>query len=207
MVNFKKIAESGSTVNISLSDQILQGVQDRISTGGFVSLIVKVAIILIAPTGLYLYEKNNKNKLEIEKMAIQQKLNGAKETLKKEKSHHARYDGRSIQHGEFEKKMGIMKTLADRRLVVIRVLDNIQSSALGLQQEGGKNFIFFNNISINGEKINIDGSASDEEVINQFVQLLQENPSYKTIRWEDVKSDKQSKIKRFRVTGEVLIES
>ena len=207
MVNFKKLSEKNSTININLSDQILQGVQDRVSAGGAISLIFKIAIICIAPFGLYAYEKNNKNNLMNNRLEVRKQLDAKKQELKKEKSIHAKYSGKDIQHGEFEKKMEIMKSLADRRLVVIRVLDNIQSSAMGLQKEDNSDFMFFNNISINGENININGSASTEEIINRFVQLLQENPSYKTIRWEDIKSDKKSKIKKFRITGEILVES
>ncbi len=205
MVNFKKVAEKDSSINVSLSDQLLQEVPDKKSV---ILIAIQLALICVAPASLYSYEQFNKSQLIKAQVQTQGELDIEKTKLKKLKAELAKYNDQNLRHDEFTKKIDILKTLAEQRIVTIRVLDSMHSATVNFQTEdSNREFIFFNNVSINGRNISIDGSASSEGIINKFVQRLQNEPVYQSIQWEDVKSDRKSKIKKFRVTGQIFLKS
>ena len=202
MVDFKDVADKDFTAHGSLSDQILQRVQGRFSLGGLSTLIFKFVFVLVLPFILFSYEKFNKNRLMQLQVKAKAQLDIRKKELDKEKKKLAKYNKNHLKEKEFNNKMDILKSLAEERLVAIKVLDTMQNATLNFSGEE-REFLFFNSITINGDRISIDGSASSENTINQFVERLQQEPVYKVIQWEDVKSDQKSKIKKFKVSGQI----
>ena len=208
MVDFKEVAEKDSDVDLNLPDQILHELQDRFSIGRFFILLAQVAIICVAPAALYSYEEWNITMLMNQQIETKNQLDNHKKELTTLKAKLAKYSGDHLKETEFKNKMDILKKLAEQRIVVIRVLDTIHSATFNsAKKNSNQEFIFFNNVSIYGKKININGSASSEAIINSFVQKLQQEPVYKSIQWEDVKSDQQGRIKNFRVSGQLFVES
>lgn len=209
MVNFKESeSQQGSTIKLDLSSQLKQ--QFKSEEWGFhtfLALGIKLVIVSTAPLGLFFYEKYNKNILLNQKAQVEAELTARKQKLQQITKELAAYDGAHKKNKEFQNKMNILKNLADDRIMVIRALDKVQE-AMGRASEQEDNineFMFFNAVSIRGNKLAITGSASKEGVIDQFVEKLQrEDTVYHSINWEDVVSNQQTKIKNFRVTGEII---
>ena len=207
MINFKKSGQKTNTIKLDLSSQLKQ----QMESGDWglhtvFSLGVKLAIIALAPLGLVFYEKYDRDKLLRQKEQVEGELSDKKQKLKKLTDQLASYKGAHTKNEEFQNKLGILKTLAQERVMVIRVLDSIQE-AMGRasEQENINEFIFFNTVSVRGDRLTIAGSASKEDVIDQFVERLQKQDTvYHSINWEDVVSNQQTKIKNFRITGEII---
>jgi len=208
MVNFKKSDHhSSSTVKLSLSSQLKQQLESG-EWGAYtlISLGIKIAIIGIVPLGLIFHEKYNKSQLLAQKAQVEGELNDKKQELQKLTSELATYDGAHTKHDEFQNKLGILKKIAQERIMVIRVLDSVQD-AMGRasEEENTNDFMFFNTVSVKGDKLMIQGSASKEDVIDQFVGKLQRQDTvYHSVNWENVVSNQKTKIKNFSITGEII---
>jgi len=162
MVNFKKSGQRGSTIKLNLSSQLKQQIES--SEWGFhtfISLGIKLTVVGIIPLGLVFYEKHNKNMLLGQKAQVEGELSVKKQELQKLASQLATYDGAHKKHEEFQNKLGILKKIAHERVIVIRVLDSVQE-AIGRvsEQDNANDFMFFNKINVNGDKLTIAGSAS-----------------------------------------------
>ena len=137
---------------------------------------------------------------------VQMELDAKKQELQKLAAQLTAYDGSHKRHEEFQNKLEILKKIAQERIMVIRVLDSVQG-AMGFpsEQENINDFLFFNTVSVTGDKLTIAGSASKEDVIDQFVEKLQRQDTiYHSINWENVISNQQTKMKNFRITGEII---
>lgn len=210
MVNFKKSGQHSNTIKLDLSSQLKQQIESsELGFHTFISLGIKLAVVSIIPVGLVFYEKYNKNMLLGQKAQVEGELNAKKEELRKLTSQLVAYDGAHKKHEEFQNKLGILKKIAQERIMVIRVLDSVQE-AMGRvsEQDNVNEFMFFNTVNVNGDKLTIAGSASKEDVIDQFVGKLQRQDTvYHSINWEDVISNQQTKIKNFRITGKIISDS
>ena len=163
----------------------------------------------VIPLALVFYEKYNKNILLQQKAQVEAELNAKNQELQQLTSKLASYDGANEKHTEFQNKLEILKKIAQERIMVIRVLDTVQD-AIGRasEQENPNDFMFFSTVSVKGDRLTIAGSASKEDVIDQFVGRLQSQDTvYHSINWEDVISNQQTKIKNFRITGEIIDDS
>ncbi len=208
MINFKKSgSQQSSTIKLDLSSQLKQQLES--GEWGFhtlFSLAIKLAIIGVIPLGLVFYEKYNKSMLMKQKEQVAGELDVKNQELQKVTAKLATYNGAHKKNEEFQNKLEILKTLAQERIMVIRVLDSIQE-AMGRasEQENANDFMFFNTVSVKGDRLTIAGSASKEDVIDQFVEKLQKQDTvYHSINWEDVISNQQTKIKNFRITGKII---
>ncbi len=206
MINFKKSGRT-NTIKLDLSSQLRQQMEwndwGLHTVAGF---SVKLAVMALAPLGLVFYERYNEDNLLKQKEQVAGELSDRKQKLKTLTDKLASYDGAHKKNEEFQNKLGILKTLAQERVMVIRVLDSIQE-AMGRasEQENVSEFIFFNTVNVRGDRLTIAGSASKEDVIDQFVEKLQGKKTiYHSINWEDVVSNQQTKIKNFRITGEII---
>ena len=210
MVNFKKSGQHTSAIKLDLSSQLKQQLESgEWGIHTFISLAVKLVVISVIPLGLVFYEKYNKNMLLQQKVQVEGELTAKKQELQKLTSQLDAYDGAHKKHEEFQNKLEILKKIAQERIMIIRVLDSVQE-AMGRasEKENVNNFMFFNTVSVRGDKLNIAGSASKEDVIDQFVERLQRQDTvYHSINWEDVVSNKQTKIKNFRITGKIINDS
>ena len=207
MVNFKKSDRHTGTVKLDLSSQLKQHIESgELNFNTFLGLLIKLVIIGIIPVGLVFYEKYNRNILLIQQEQMQGELDVKKKELQKLTKQLTAYDGAHKKHEEFQNKLEILKKIAQKRIMIIRVLDSVQE-AMGRasEQENAKDFMFFNAVSVRGEKLTITGSANKEDVIDQFVEKLQgQDTVYHSINWEDVVLNKQTNIKNFRITGEII---
>ncbi|MDE0151295.1 MAG: hypothetical protein OXK80_02205 [Bdellovibrionales bacterium] len=210
MINFKKSGQHSSTIKLDLSSQLKQHLESgEFGIHTLISLGIKLAVIGIIPAGLVFYEKYNKNMLLQQKAQVEGELNAKNQELQKLTSQLAAYDGAHKKHEDFQNKLGILKKIAQERIMVIRVLDSVQD-AMGRasEQENMNDFMFFSTVSVKGDKLTIAGSASKEDVIDQFVGRLQRQDTvYHSINWEDVVSNQQTKIKNFRITGKIIDDS
>ena len=210
MINFKKSGQHSSTIKLDLSSQLKQQLErGEWGVHTFISLGIKLAIISVTPLGLMFYEKYNKNMLLQQKAQVEGELNAKSQELQKLTSELAAYDGAHKKHEEFQNKLEILKKIAQERIMVIRVLDSVQE-AMGRnsEQENANDFMFFSTVSVNEDKLTIAGSASKEDVIDQFVGRLQRQDTvYHSINWENVVSNQQTKIKNFRITGKIISDS
>lgn len=210
MVNFKKSNRNTSTIKLDLSSQFRQHLES--GAWGFRSLsalAVKLAVVGIAPLALVFYERYNRNILLQQQEKVQGELNVKKQELQKLTKQLTAYDGSHKRHEEFQNRLEILKKIAQERIMVIRVLDSVQE-AMGLpsEQENINDFLFFNTVNVKGDKLLIAGSASKEDVIDQFVERLQgQDTIYHSINWENVVSNQQTKMKNFRITGEIINNS
>ena len=161
MVNFKKSNRHTSTIKLDLSSQIRQQMESGAwSFRSLLSLILKLSVIGVVPLGLVFYEKYNKSVLFQQKEQVQKELDVKKQELKKLTQQLTDYDGSHKRHEEFQNKLEILKKIAQERIMVIRVLDSVQE-AMGLssEQENINDFLFFNTVSVKGDKLTIAGSA------------------------------------------------
>ena len=207
MVNFKKSNQHSSTIKLDLSSQIRQQIESGAwSFRSLFALVLKLSFMGVVPLGLVFYEKYSRNILLQQKEQVQKELDVKKQELQKLTQQLTAYDGSHKRHEEFQNKLEILKKIAQERIMVIRVLDSIQE-AMGLssEQENINDFLFFNTVSVKGDRLTIAGSASKEDVIDQFVERLQgQDTIYRSINWEDVVSNQQTKMKSFRITGEII---
>ena len=206
MVNFKKPGKT-NTIKLDLSSHLRQQMQSG-SWGvhTFLSLGVKLAVIALAPLGLIFYEKYDRERLIKQREQVNSELSAKNQELQKLTAELASYKGAHTKNKEFQNKLKVLKTLAQERVMVIRVLDSVQE-AMGRasEQDNMNEFMFFNTVSIRGNRLTIAGSASKEDVIDEFVEKLQRQDTvYHSINWEDVVSNQQTKIKNFRITGEII---
>ena len=212
MIDLKKSQGQGdSSIELDLMDQIKEQFSEKMNFHSVTVAVLKIIMLLIAPVMLKMHEVYNKNKLHSQLEQIQSELTAKRGELSKIDKEIAVYEGLDKKAREFDRKFKILEELAQDRLIVIKMLDSIQTGAsmhreenLNTEEQAGveiQKFIFFDNINVTGNGFNIRGVASSNEIISEFIIYLQSEELYSSVQLDS--NDKRDAFRAFNIRGVV----
>ena len=204
MIDLKKSKDSGTTVELDLVDQIKDKLQEGLSFNVVVVTFLKIALIAIGPALIKLTEMKTIGSLKKDLGQINAELQAKQSQVQKLNNEIKVFDRSKIKKSDFDNKSSILGKLAQERLQVIEVLDNLQQSIdiLGDKNKSGDKFMFFDSINITGNAVTINAMANDEEIVKDFLLYLEGENLYSSIRLDRISSEKGS-LRKFLVSGQL----
>lgn len=163
------LAASGSTIITKLKG-ILDDQETVITPAIVAKMIINCVLIAGFPLGLKIYEIQNIGKLNAEKKKMEVTLTEEKSRLSQLEKELNSYSHLKDKSKEFIKKKEFLKQLAEKRLVVPRIIDSVQNKtpktvwlkSLDIDVTGDKN------------QIKISGESFSESHVNFFASSLHE---------------------------------
>ena len=179
----------GKTKASTILTDLQTALGEKIQSAG-PGLIIKIALnlILIAcfPMGLKIYETREINKLKAQKNKEELLLNTAKQSLSALKAELDSYGYLKEKSEEFERKKEFLSRLAEKRLVIPRILDFIQDQL--------PNTVWLKRVDVDisdkeNKRIEISGESFKEVGVNVFSGSLEQilDGNSITVNMRDVK--------------------
>ena len=204
MIDLKRSKDKETTIELDLADRIKDSLQEGMSFQFLLTVLFKILLISIGPGVLKFIEVNNIRKIETNlqqlKAEFKSKEDQIQQIIKKIES----YDTSKIKKVDFDNKFSILTQLAQERLQVIKVLDNLQSSVDSISESENTpdEFMFFDSINVSNNKVVINAVANNEEVVKNFLsQLESEKPRlYSSVHLNRISSTRGA-LKKFLVNG------
>ena len=209
MIDLKQSKDKETTIELDLADRIKGSLQEGMSFQFLLTVVFKVLLISAGPGILKFIEISNIKKLENNlqqlKAEYASKEKQIQEIIKKIES----YSNSKIKKEDFDNKFKILTKLAQERLQVIKVLDSLQSSvdSISESENTSDEFMFFDSIDVNNDKVVINAVANNEEVVKSFLtQLESEKPRLYSSVYLNRISSTQGALKKFLVNGILVKE-
>ena len=204
MIDLKRSKDKETTIELDLADRIKGSLQEGMNFQFLITVLFKILLISAGPGTLKFIEFNNIRKLEKNLQQMKAEFKSKEDQIQKIIKKIESYDNAKIKKADFDNKFNILTQLAQERLQVIKVLDNLQSSvdSISESENTSDQFMFFDSINVNNNKVVINAVANNEEVVKSFLsQLESEKPRlYSSVHLSRISST-QGTLKKFLVNG------
>jgi Tfp pilus assembly protein PilN len=148
--------------------------------GGIISVdvrrhaAIKVAIVLLFPTLLFIWEKIRLNALQSDQVQIQQKVTAVETERASFGSTAPRVAKANKLKEKMQKEIKIIRELARNRLREVKALDQLQTIL--------PDKTWISAIKLEGSKITLDGYALNESAITELMSALNTNAFFSAVQ-------------------------
>ena len=188
---------AGSSINMTGLSTALGGLKSAdllqsLDPSVLLKIVVKLLLILCFPAGLKVYETWQLAELGKEKGALETNLSARAQTRDKLKKEVKSFDYLTAQAKEYDQKKAFLKELANSRLIIPQLLDQVQSVI--------PESVWLKNLRVEIKdegNLYIQGESLSEDRINLFADSLKNivNKDSITLSTRDVKGGKQGFVK------------
>ena len=164
-----------------------------------VGVVVRLVVCGLGVVVLMHFEKKNLNKLNGQKMIAQEELNSLKSKESTIKKDIKGLEYISEKSKEFNRKLNIMQSIVDNRLLAVKGLDFIQSA---IPEE-----VWLQEVSLNKKKFIIRGVSTTNKQIQNFIEQLENTDLFSAVSLARAEEEsKEAHYSRRRFTIESLLK-
>lgn len=170
-----------------------------LETKDIIGIVLRLVICGLGVVVLMHFEKKNLDKLNGQKMIVQNTLNTLKSKQSKIKDEIKGLEYISEKSKEFSRKLNIMQGIVDHRLLAVKGLDFIQSA---IPEE-----VWLREVKLNQKKFIITGVSTTNKQIQNFIEQLENTDLFSAVSLAKAEEEKkEAHYSRRRFTIESLLK-
>ena len=170
-----------------------------LETKDIIGLVLRLVVCGLGIVILIHFEKKNLDKLNGQKMVVQEELNSLKSKQSTIKNEIKGLEYISEKSKEFNRKLNIMQGIVDNRLLAVKGLDFIQSA---IPEE-----VWLREVSLNKKKFIIKGVSTTNKQIQNFIEQLENTDLFSAVSLAKAEEEKkEAHYSRRRFTIESLLK-